>query len=78
MVAKSQKFPLYDHPAQMEPLLPAEHKLGGLLERAHDLIRGADQLGGRCRSGALDGLRKLLRAMNSYPRNRSSRPVIAR
>ena len=70
MVTKSQKFPLYDHPAQMEPLLPAEHKLGGLLERAHDLIRGADQLGGKCQSGALDGLRKLLRAMNSYYSNR--------
>ena len=70
MITKSQKFPLYDHPAQMEPLLPAEHKLGGLLERAHDLIRGADQLGGKCQSGALDGLRKLLRAMNSYYSNR--------
>ena len=33
----SQAFALYDHPSQMEPLLPAEHRLGPLLERAHDL-----------------------------------------
>lgn len=70
MVTKSQTFPLYGHPAQMEPLLPAGHKLGSLLERAHDLIRAADQLGGKCQSGALDGLRRLLRAMNSYYTNR--------
>lgn len=70
MVTKSQEFPLFDHPAQMEPLLPAEHKLGGLLERAHDLIRAADHLDGKCRSGALEGLRSLLRAMNSYYSNR--------
>ena len=70
MVTKSQEFPLFDHPAQMEPLLPAEHKLGGLLERAHDLIRASDHLDGKCRSGALEGLRSLLRAMNSYYSNR--------
>jgi Fic family protein len=66
----SQKFEQYDHPAQMEPLLPADHRLGTLLEQAHDLIRTSDQLAGKCKAGALDGLRSLLRAMNSYYTNR--------
>jgi Fic family protein len=66
----SQNFKSFDHPAQMEPLLPAEHRLGALLEQAHDLIRNADQLMGKCEPGALDGLRSLLRAMNSYYSNR--------
>ena len=70
MSTKSQKFPLFDDPAQMEPLLPGEHRLGGLLEQAHDLVRSADQLAGKCQPGALDGLRGLLRAMNSYYSNR--------
>lgn len=66
----SQKFALYDHPSQMEPLLPAEHRLGPLLERAHDLIRQADRLVGGYPVGALPGLRRLLRAMNSYYSNK--------
>ena len=70
MSSKSQKFQMFDHPAQMEPLLPAEHRLAGLLEQAHDLIRHADQLSGKCQPGALLGLRMLLRAMNSYYTNR--------
>lgn len=70
MSSKSQKFQMFDHPAQMEPLLPAEHRLAGLLEQAHDLIRHADQLSGKCQPGALLGLRTLLRAMNSYYTNR--------
>ncbi len=70
MSDKSQKFAQYDHPVQMEPLLPAEQKLGPLLEKAHDLIRASDQLAGRCQAGALEGLRGLLRAMNSYYTNR--------
>jgi hypothetical protein len=49
-----QTFQLFDHPAQMEPLLPADHRLAALLERAHDLIRSADQLSGKCRPGELD------------------------
>ena len=61
---------MFDHPAQMEPLLPAEYRLAGLLEQAHDLIRHADQLSGKCQPGALPGLRTLLRAMNSYYTNR--------
>jgi len=68
--AKSQKFPLYADPAQMEPLLPAEHRLGPLLECAHDLQRAADRLAGFAQPGALAGLRTLLRAMNSYYSNK--------
>lgn len=67
---KSQKFELYDHPAQMEPLLPSEARLAPVLERAHDLIRQADRLAGWGRTGALSGLRQLLRAMNSYYTNK--------
>ena len=66
----SQKFSLYDHPSQMEPLLPAEHRLGPALERASDLIRKAERLAGWSPAGALPGLRQLLRAMNSYYSNR--------
>jgi Fic family protein len=66
----SQKFTLYNHTAQMEPLLPGEQKLGALLEQAGDLIRAADRLAGMCQPGALQGLRGLLRAMNSYYSNR--------
>jgi Fic family protein len=66
----SHKFTLCNHPAQMEPLLPGEHKLGALLEQAGDLIRAADRLAGMCQPGALAGLRGLLRAMNSYYSNR--------
>ena len=69
-MSKSQKFQLYDHPSQMEPLLPAEHRLGALLERASDLIRKADRLAGWSPLTALPGLRQLLRAMNSYYSNR--------
>lgn len=67
---KSQKFVLYDHPAQIEPFLPSEARLAPVLERAHDLIRQADRLAGRSRTGALSGLRQLLRAMNSYYTNK--------
>lgn len=70
MPTKSQKFTLYDHPAQMEPLLPGEHRLGPLLEMAHDLQREADRLGALCQPGALQDLRTLLRAMNSYYSNK--------
>ena len=67
---KSQKFPLYDQPSQMEPLLPSEHALGPLLEQAHELQGAAYRLGGVCAPGALKGLRTLLRAMNSYYTNK--------
>ena len=67
MPAKSQKSALYDHPAQMEPLLPGEHLLEPLLEQAHDLQREARSLAG---AGAPADLRRLLRAMNSYYSNK--------
>ena len=70
MLAKSQKFQLYNDPAQMEPLLPGEQRLGPLLEQAGDLIREADRLAGMCQPGALVGLRTVLRAMNSYYSNK--------
>lgn len=70
MPSKSQKFELYDNPIQMEPLLPGEHRLGPLLEQAGDLIRQADRLNGLCQPGSLAGLRRLLRAMNSYYSNK--------
>jgi len=70
MTSKSQKFRLYDSPVQMEPLLPGEHRLGHLLEQASDLIRQSDRLNGLCQPGALAGLRRLLRAMNSYYSNK--------
>jgi Fic family protein len=66
----SQKFPLYDHPAQMEPLLPSEVSSRSILERAGDLIRASDRLAGACQPGALLGLRSLLLAMNSYYSNK--------
>lgn len=67
---KSQKFNLYDHVSQMDPLLPGEARLAFTLEQAHDLIRQADRLAGSVRTGALSGLRQLLRAMNSYYSNK--------
>lgn len=70
MATNPQKFELYDDPIQMEPLLPGEHRLGPLLEQAGDLIRQADRLNGLCQPGALAGLRRLLRAMNSYYSNK--------
>ena len=70
MLINSQKFKLYDDPAQMEPLLPGEHRLGALLEQAGDVIRAADRLSGMCQPQALAGLRGLLRAMHSYYSNR--------
>jgi Fic family protein len=54
----------------MEPLLPGEHRLGPLLEMAHDLQREADRLGALCQLDALQDLRVMLRAMNSYYSNK--------
>jgi Fic family protein len=70
MVKISQKFKLYEDPQQMEPLLPGEHKLAALLERAHDMQRAADRLSALCQPDALTDLRGLLRAMNSYYSNK--------
>jgi Fic family protein len=67
VATKSQKFAFYDHPSQMEPLLPGEHRLAPLLEFAHDLQRDALRLSG---TSAPVELRTLLRAMNSYYTNK--------
>ena len=67
-MSKSQKFTLYDHPSQMEPLLPSEHVLGPLLEQAHELQGAAYRLGGFCAPDALCDLRALLRAMKAGKR----------
>jgi Fic family protein len=69
-MSKSQNFPLYDQPSQMEPLLPGEHALGPLLEQAHELQGAAYKLGGFYAPDALRDLRTLLRAMNSYYTNK--------
>ena len=69
-MSKSQKFPLYDQPSQMEPLLPGEHALGPLLEQAHELQGAAYKLGGFYAPDALRDLRTLLRAMSSYYTNK--------
>lgn len=74
MLEISQKFQLYDLPQQMEPLLPGEHKLAALRERAHDVQRAADRLSAVCQPGALTDLRGLLRAMNSYYSNKIEGP----
>ena len=66
-MTKSQKFQLYDHPSQMDPMLPSEHRLGPSLERAHDLIRKAERLAGWGPTGSLPGLRQLLRATGQMP-----------
>ena len=69
-MSKSQKFTLYNHPSQMEPLLPSEHALRPLLEQAHELQGAAYKLGGFCAPEALRDLRMLLSAMNSYYTNK--------
>ena len=67
---KSQNIAQYDAPHQFEPLLPAEGKMGPLLERASDLTRAATALGSSAAPAAQLELRTLLRSMNSYYSNR--------
>ena len=71
----SQEFLLYDHPAQMEPLLPGEHRLGPLLERSHDMIR----LGERLATAQVSALLKrgLLETDSPYGRVRLGVPLHA-
>ena len=57
-------------PHLFEPLLPQEHRMGALLEKASDLIREAASLGASAAPGAAVQLRELLRSMNSYYTNR--------
>ena len=67
---KSKKVKQYDAPHLFEPLLPQEHRMGALLEKASDLIREAASLGASAAPGAAVQLRELLRSMNSYYTNR--------
>lgn len=64
----SQIIAQYDAPHLFEPLLPSEHVLGPLLERAGDLLAAAGALASSMSSN--QDLRGLLRAMNSYYTNR--------
>ncbi|CAN1499199.1 COG3177 Fic family protein [Burkholderiaceae bacterium] len=67
---KSKKIKQYDAPHLFEPLLPQEHRMAALLEKASDLIREAASLGASAAPGAAVQLRELLRSMNSYYTNR--------
>jgi Fic family protein len=67
---KSKIIQRYDHPAQFEPLMPAEAKLGPALEQASDLTRAAAALGSTASAASQSELRALLRRMNSYYTNR--------
>jgi hypothetical protein len=67
----SQKFAPYNHPAQMEPLLPSEQKLGALLEQAGDAACLAfEENGGQhgVRAEALRGLHYLFATQGELER----------
>jgi Fic family protein len=66
----SQIIKQYDAPHQFEPLLPQEHLMGALLEKANELIRAAAGFGSVVMPGVTHELRELLRSMNSYYTNR--------
>ena len=72
MTAKSQKFQLYDDPAQMEPLLPGEHQLAPLLEQAHDLQKEARSLAGQGSPADLPAGRHLSRLQGFMPTGREA------
>ena len=59
---------LYDHPSDMEPLLPAEGE-GESLRRALKLIRGAESLRGSLHPTTRGVVAELVRSMNSYYSN---------
>ena len=67
---KPQTIAHYDSPAHFEPLMPADHVVGPLLEKASDLTRAAVALSSSSGALAQQELRGLLRAMNSYYSNR--------
>ena len=60
----------YDHPAQFEPLLPAEPLQRELGLRARSVVEGALRLQRAAHPAALEQLRELVREMNSYYSNR--------
>lgn len=61
---------MYDHPSQLEPLLPRDSQAELVLGMAHDLRTEAARLTGACQSGVSQELARLLRAMNSYYSNK--------
>lgn len=61
---------MYGSPHQFLPMLPAEHLLEPLRDRAASLINRAAELGGYAHPSTRDALRELLRNMNSYYSNR--------
>ncbi len=67
------------HSDQLEPLLPQEHAMEPVLEKAHDLRTEAGRLTGACQAGVSRELARLLRSMNSYYSNKiegeHTRPV---
>jgi Fic family protein len=70
-IGKMSKTPikrLYDHPSDMEPLLPGEDD-GQLSGLALSLIRGAERLGGALHPITRIVVAELVRSMNSYYSN---------
>lgn len=68
MTGKPRVRTLYDHPSDMEPLLPEEaDRLSSSLALA--LIRGAERLGGSLHPATRKGVADLVRSMNSYYSN---------
>lgn len=61
---------MYDHPSQLEPLLPRDSQADQVLGMAHDLRTEAARLTGFCQSGVSQELARLLRSMNSYYSNK--------
>lgn len=59
----------YEHPHQMDPVLPRDAK-GELARLAESIVRASAQLSGKTHPVTLARLRELLRAMNSYYSNR--------
>ncbi len=65
MTKKTGNMKLYDHPSDMEPLLPGvgEGKLSG---RTLELIRGAERLRASLHPITRKQVADLVRSMNSY------------
>ncbi len=61
---------MYDHPSQLEPLLPRDSQAEQVLGMAHDLRTESARLTGACQSGVSQELARLLKAMNSFYSNK--------
>jgi Fic family protein len=70
MTQPQSQFRMFDHPSDMEPLLPRESVLDDALGLAHDLRTEASRLSGMCQPGVGGELAVFLRAMNSYYSNK--------